>query len=171
MTTSRSGRQALSRRPISSNPAASLLRWPVGIVSQSRAMIGPWLAAKTPTRSAMGGLFPLLEGVQARHEFGLRHAADLEVESQQIGVDARRDRTDVVFEQRLADFRFDFITVDDGGHVGAELRGQLPIVLEIEKQLAKPVVRHRRSLCLPAPTIQHPSYSVSRRNAGSRQGA
>src|SRR4051794_16301062 len=107
-------------------------------------MIGPWLAAKTPTRSAMGGLFPLLKGMQARHELGFRHATDLEVEPQQVGVDARRDRTDVVFEQRLADFRFDFITADDGGHVGAEFRGQLPIVLEIEKKLAQPVVRHRR---------------------------
>ena len=73
--------------------------------------------------------------MQARHELGFRHPADLEVESQQIGVDARRDRTDVVFEERLADFRFDFITADDGGHVGTELRGQLPIVLEIENSL------------------------------------
>ena len=40
-TTSRSGRQALSRRPISSKPAASLSRWGAGIFSQSRAMIGP----------------------------------------------------------------------------------------------------------------------------------
>jgi hypothetical protein len=30
----------------------------------------------------MGGLFPLLEGMQARHELGFRHAADLEVEPQ-----------------------------------------------------------------------------------------
>ena len=41
MTTSRSGRHALSRCPISSNAAASRLRWSFGIVSQSRAMIGP----------------------------------------------------------------------------------------------------------------------------------
>src|SRR6185295_17199212 len=165
MTTSTSGRQALSRRPISSKPAASLLRWPVGIVSQSRAMIGPWLAAKTPTRSAMGSLFRLLEGMQACHELGLWHSADLEVESQQIGVDARRDRTDVVFEQGFADFRFDFITADDGGHVGAELRGQLLIVLEIEKQLAQPVVRHRRSLCAPARRVSriHLTALFSRR--------
>ena len=48
--------------------------------------------------------------MQARHELGFRHPADLEVEPQQIGVDERRDRTDVVFEQRAADFRFDFRT-------------------------------------------------------------
>src|SRR5712691_10818219 len=97
----RSGLHARSRRPISSNPAASLSRWPRGIVSQSRAMIGPWLAAKTPTRLAMGAFFLFLERVQARDEFVLRHAADLEIEAQQIGIDQRRERADVVCEQRL----------------------------------------------------------------------
>src|SRR6476661_6203937 len=134
MTTSKSGRDALSRRPISSNPAASLLRWPAGMVSQSRAMIGPWLAAKTPTRSAMGALFPFVDGVQARDELGFRHAADLEVEPQQIGVHERRDRADVVFQQRLADLRFDFIARDDRGHVGAKLRCKLTVLLQVEEQ-------------------------------------
>jgi hypothetical protein len=44
----------------------------------------------------MGALFPFLQRVQARDELGLRHAADLEVEAQQIGVDQRRDLADVV---------------------------------------------------------------------------
>src|SRR6476646_636560 len=149
MTTSKSGRDALSRRPISSNPAASLLRWPAGIVSQTRAMIGPWLAAKTPTRSAMGALFAFLEGVQARDELGFRHAADLEVEPQEIGVDERRERGDVVFQQRLADVRPDFVAADDGGHVGTIFRCQLAVVLQVEEQFAHPVVGHRRSLPLP----------------------
>ena len=56
----------------------------------------------------MGALFGFLEGVQARDELGFRHAADLEVEPQEIGVDERRERGDVVFQQRLADVRPDF---------------------------------------------------------------
>src|SRR5436190_13870710 len=145
-TTSRSGRHAFRRRPISSKPAASLSRWSRGMVSQSRAMIGPWLAAKTPTSSAMGHLLFLgLQRVQAGDELGLRHAADLEVEAQEIGVDQRRDRADVVVEQRLAQFRLDLVAADYSGHVDAILRRQLRVVLEVEEQLAHPIVRHRRA--------------------------
>src|SRR5262249_59638054 len=108
-----------------SKAALSWSRCAPGIVSQSRAMIGPWLAAKTPTRLAMGVrlLFarrrrlPVLERVQAGDELRLRHAADLEIEAQQVGVDQRRDDADVVHQQRLADVGLDLVAVDDGGHV------------------------------------------------------
>src|SRR5882757_3046595 len=139
MTTRTSGRHARRRRPISSKPALSLSRWSAAILSQSRAMIGPWLAAKTPTRLAMGvallACFPLVAGLfllglqrmQARNELGFRHAADLEVEAQQIGIDQRRDRADVVREQRFAQLRLDVVAIDHAGDVGAVFGRELRI--------------------------------------------
>src|SRR5262245_31214346 len=106
-------------------------------------MIGPWLAAKTPTRSAMGTLFPFLQRMQARDELGLRHAADLEVEAQQIGVNQRRDLADIVLEQCLADVRLDLVAANDARHVGAIFSRQLRVVMQVEEQLAHPVIRHR----------------------------
>ena len=50
--------------------------------------------------------------MQPRDELGLRHAADLEIEAQQIGIDQRRQRGDVVREQRLAKLRLDLVAVD-----------------------------------------------------------
>jgi hypothetical protein len=84
--------------------------------------------------------------VQPGDEFRLRHAADLEIEPQQVGVDQRRDDADIVRQQRFADLRLDLVTVNDAAHVGAVLRGELRIVLQVEEQLAQPVVRHGRSL-------------------------
>src|SRR5262249_8188277 len=109
-------------------------------------MIGPWLAAKTPTRSAIGTPLPSLPRVQARDDGGLRQAADLEVEAQQIGVDERRDLPDVALEQRLADVRLDLVAADDARHVGAIFSRQLRVVMQIEEQLAHPVIGHRRPL-------------------------
>src|SRR5262249_13647428 len=145
MTTSRSGRHALSRRPISSKAAASRSRWSRGMVSQSRAMIGPWLAAKTPTRSAIDLPFPGLERVQPRDELAFRHAADLEVEAQEVGVDQRRDLAHVVLEQRLADVGVDLVALEHGGHIGDKRRRPLRIVLQVEEQLAPPIDSHYSS--------------------------
>src|SRR5262249_57150654 len=142
MTTSRSGRHALSRRPISSKAAASRSRWSRGMVSQSRAMIGPWLAANTPTRSAIDLPFPGLERVQPRDELTFRHAADLEVEAQEVGIDQRRDLAHVVLERGLADVGIDLVALEHGGHIGAILRRPLRIVLPIEEQLAHPEGGH-----------------------------
>src|SRR5262249_56241457 len=126
MTTSRSGRHALSRRPISSKAAASRSRWSRGMVSQSRAMIGPWLAANTPTRSAIDLPFPGLERVQPCDELAFRHAADLEVEAQEVGVDQRRDLAYVVFDQRLADLRLDPPALHPAAHLPPILPRPLP---------------------------------------------
>src|SRR5262245_1373140 len=83
--------------------------------------------------------------MQPRDELAFWHAADLEVEAQQIGVDQWSDLTDVVFEQRLANVRLDLVAREHGGHVGAIFCGELRILLQIEEQLAHPVIGHRRS--------------------------
>src|SRR5262245_52726583 len=115
-TTSRSGRQARSRRPSSSRAAVSRARWSPAIVSQSRAMIGPWLAAKAPTRLAMGTALGFVERIEPRDELLLRHAADLEVEAQQVGIDQRNEGSDVVLEHRFAHLRLELVAIEDGRH-------------------------------------------------------
>src|SRR5579871_57292 len=77
--------------------------------SHSRAIIGPWLAANTPTRLAMMRC-SLLRRLRARNfiepadEFGVLHAADRVVEPQEIGVHMRCDSGNVVGLQRLPQF-------------------------------------------------------------------
>src|SRR5262249_41681033 len=117
------------------------------MVSQSRAMIGPWLAANTPTSSAMCHLLGrlCLQRIEPRYELALGHAADLEVEAQQIGVDQRRKRSDVVDEQRPSHVGLDRVAVDHAGHVGTIIRRQLGVLVQVEEQLAHPVVGHRWS--------------------------
>jgi len=83
--------------------------------------------------------------VQPRDELAFRHAADLEVEAQEVGVDQRRDLAHVVLEQRLADVGVDLVALEHGGHIGAILRRQLRIVLQVEEQLAHPIIGHCRS--------------------------
>src|ERR1700688_4701973 len=110
-----SGRQARSRRPISSNAAVNLARWSRGIVSQSRAMIGPWLAAKIPTSLAMADLRRrggAVHRVQSRHELVLRHAADLKIKTQQVGIDQRRQCGDVVVHEGATNVRLDPVALD-----------------------------------------------------------
>src|SRR5271165_3058354 len=150
MTTRTSGRHARSRNPISSKAAASLSRWSRGIVSQSRAIIGPWLAAKAPTSLAMGAPPHCMSARRAHraqlcYEFGLRHSTYLKIEAQEIGIDERRKTGDVIVKQRLANVRLDLVAVDDSRHVGAILAGEHRIMVQVKEQLAYPVVRHRRS--------------------------
>src|SRR5262249_18885301 len=160
-TTRRAGRQAGGRRPTPSKAPASLSRWSRAIVSQSRAMIGPWLAANAPTRLAMDALLGL-ERVQPGDELVLRHAADLEIKAQQVGVDQRRERADVVLLQRLAELGLDRVALEHGRHVDAIFRRELRVVLQIEEQLAHLIIRHRRSLARFA-TARRRRYDLSLR--------
>src|SRR6516164_6302526 len=120
------------------------------MVAQSRAMIGPWLAANAPTRLAIRGFLHRRRGrlpyrAQLRYELGLRHLAHLKIEAQEIGIDQRGQLADVVLKQRLADLRLDLIAVDDCRHVGAILFGEFCVMLQVEEQLAYPIIRHRCS--------------------------
>src|ERR1700730_5427300 len=115
-------------------------------------MSGGWQAANAPAKLAIGvdrlGLDRLrlhrlgLEGMQARPGFFLRPAADLKVEPQQISVHQRSKHGDIVRKQRLAHRGRDLIAIDRARHVLAEVRRELFIVLQVENQLAQPVVGH-----------------------------
>src|SRR4029077_11266170 len=95
---STSGFAALMRRPTSVIDRVRL-SWFAGLTSfQPRTMSGAWLEANTPTRLAMAGPRGIL-GAGVAHsgeEFGLGHAGDDEIEAQQVGVHARRQKNDVV---------------------------------------------------------------------------
>src|SRR3974390_150475 len=136
------------------------------MVSQSRAMIGPWLAAKAPTSLAMGGLLHgmsarRVHGAQLRYELRLRHSAHLKIKAQEIGVDERRKAGDIVVKQRLANVRLDLVAVDDRAHVGAIFAGEPRIMMQVEEQLAYPIVRHGRS------SFRSAERSGDRRAAGA----
>src|SRR6516165_5387607 len=121
-------------------------------------MSGGWHAANAPAKLAIGmmrlGLDRLgpgspgfarlgLERMQARHEFLLRHAADLKVKPQQISVHERSKDRDIVLDERLAHGRRDLIAIDHARHVHPEIRRKPCIVLQVEEQLAQPIVGHR----------------------------
>src|SRR6516162_2404929 len=80
--------------------------------------------------------------MQARHEFLLRHAANLKIKPQQISVHQRSKDRDIVLAERLAHRGRDLVAVDHACHVPAEVRRELFIVLEVEEQLAQPIVGH-----------------------------
>src|SRR5271154_4407570 len=115
------------------------------MVSQSRAISGPWQAAKTPTSLAIGDLLHFrrcgsIERMQFRDEFSLRHASDLKIKPQQICIDAWREYADVVFKQRFAHFGPDLIAIDDGRSIGAIIRGKISVVLQVKEHFAQPIV-------------------------------
>src|SRR5262249_39876294 len=97
------------------------------------------------TRSAIDLPLFWLQRMQPRDELAFRHATDLEIEAQEIRVDQRRDLAHVVFQQRLADVRLDLVALEHCGHVGAIFGGKLRILLQIEEELAHPVIGHRPS--------------------------
>src|SRR6185503_12603959 len=86
--TSTSGLVSISRLPVRSKPSVTAARVGGVSVSHSRAIIGPWLAAKIPTSLAMARrLFPgVRQLVQPRDELRILHADNRVVEAQQIGV-------------------------------------------------------------------------------------
>src|SRR5882672_467642 len=149
---STSGFAALMRRPTSVIDRVRL-SWFAGLTSfQPRTMSGAWLEANTPTSLAMAGPRGVL-GAGVAHlgeEFALGHAGDDEIEAQEIGVHARREKNDVVALHRLAHLGFQGIAVQDLFPVGAVFRAEGRGALEIEEKLAQPIVSHGSILPRPA---------------------
>src|SRR5690348_16216808 len=144
-----SGLAAFMRSP-SSVIERLRLSWFAALTSfQPRTMSGAWLEANTPTSLAMArprggfrsGIADLLQ------ELRLGHPDDDEVEPQQVGIDPRREEHHVVALDRLAHLGLQGIAVGDLRASGAILRAQGRGALEIEEQLAQPVVSH--ALILP----------------------
>ena len=102
-------------------PPALAFRQRVPITRDNR----PMACRERTDELAMGGTAPCLavERMQARDEFVFRHAADLEIEAQQIGIDQGGDGADVILEQGLAQRRLDLIAVEDVA-MSAEMRRQ-----------------------------------------------
>src|SRR6266508_2289282 len=109
-------------------------------------MSGAWLDANTPTSSAMarsrrrcgpGGPHPF-------QELRFRHAGNHEVEAQKIGVDARSEECDVVALDGGAHFGLQGIAVEDLPPIGPVFFAERSGTLEIEEELAQPVVSHER---------------------------
>src|ERR1700728_1235629 len=134
---STSGRAALTRRPSSSNEAVSQSRVGELNLSQSRAISGPWLAAKAPTSSAMLGL---LQRVQTRQQIRLAHAADTEIEAQQIGVRVAHQYGHIIREDRGADFGPKRIAVENWAAILPPRRHVVGIPAQIEHHSAEPVI-------------------------------
>src|SRR5258705_9811047 len=85
-------------------------------------------------------------------EFGLGHAGDDEVETQQIGIDPRGEEYHVIALDRLAHLGLQRIAVQDLLPAGAVLLAQWRGALKIEEKFAQPIVSHASILpCCPVP--------------------
>src|SRR5665213_3136905 len=115
-------------------------------LSHSRTITGPWLAAKTPTSSAMrrpAGIGVLASYLPQELRFG--HADVTEVEPQQIGVGQPGQCGDVASPHRSLDLRLQAIAVHDALGIGGETPADLGL-LHLEEEAAQPVVAHRDDL-------------------------
>src|SRR6185436_5519550 len=106
-----------------------------GTRCHSRTISGPWLAANAPTRLAI---------VQLADELVILHAGGEEVVAQQIGIGARGQERHVVRGDRLLHALIERIARQHPVALGTELGAQR-WRLQIEEQLAEPIVAHYRS--------------------------
>src|SRR5437763_1789183 len=129
---SASGVAALSRRPSSRYAALMRRCCSAGTRCHSRMMSGPWLAANAPTRLAM---------IEAPDEFVVLHAGGEEVIAQEIRIGARREERHVVLGDRPLHALIERVARQHFFPLAAELRRRRRR-LQIEEQLAQPVVTH-----------------------------
>src|SRR4051812_33689760 len=111
---------------------------------QPRTTSGAWLDAKTPASSAMAGPRGGIGAGRAHlaEELRVGHAAHDEIEAQQIRVDPRGEERDVVLLHRGAHLGLQGIALQDLAAVGAVLGAQRRRALQVEEELAQPVVSH-----------------------------
>src|SRR6186997_3130869 len=93
-------------------------------------------------RQRLLGLSTTGHFIQPPDELGVAHAADCEVEPQQIGVDVRRQRREIVAQHRAAKLRAQRIARQHGLTILLVLRRKLWL-LNVEEQLVEPIVSHR----------------------------
>src|SRR4051812_15768048 len=109
-----------------------------------RTTSGAWLDAKTPASSAMTGPRGGIGAGRAHlaEELRVGHAAHDEIEAQQIRVDPRREERHVVLLHRRAHLGLQGIAVQDFPAVGAVFGAERGRALQVEEELAQPVVSH-----------------------------
>src|SRR5882762_1904168 len=115
-------------------------------------MSGAWLEANTPTSLAMARPRRRVGpgGPHFFQEVRLRHPGDHEIEPEQVGVDPRREKRDVVALDRSAHLGLQGIAVEDLLPVGAVFVAERSGTLEIEEELAQPIVSHGRYFAMSA---------------------
>src|SRR5258708_37709502 len=80
--------------------------------------------------------------VQSPDELLVLHAEGEEVVAKQIGIGARREKRRIIFGERLLDALIERIARQHLVALGAEL-GRQRRRLQVEEQLAEPVIAHR----------------------------
>src|SRR5256885_13228083 len=119
---------------------------------QPRMMSGAWLEANTPTSLAMArprrSVGP--GGPHLFQEIRLGHSRDHEIEPEQIRVDPPREERDVVALDRRPHLGLEGIAVEDLLPVGAVFAAERRGALEIEEELAEPVISHGRYFAMSA---------------------
>src|SRR5882672_8569095 len=150
---STSGFAALMRPPSSVIDRVRLSLFAALTSFQPRTMSGAWLAAYTPTSLAMAGPSRRFGSGVAHlfQELGLGHPGDHEIEAQQVGIDPRGEEDHVIALDRLAHLRLEGIAVQNLAPVGAVLFAERSGALEIEEELAQPIVSH--GVILPWPRV------------------
>src|SRR5499427_3731321 len=135
ISTITSGLAALMRRP-SSVIERARLSWFAALTSfQPRMISGAWLDANTPTSLAMAGpRRGFRPGVaHLAQKLRLGHPGDDEVEAQQVGVDARCEKCDIVALDCLAHLGLQGIAIQDLLAVCTVFRPQGRRALKIEE--------------------------------------
>src|SRR5712691_9088227 len=107
-------------------------------------MSGAWLEANTPASLAMARPRRRVGpgGPHFFQEIRLGHSCDHEIEPEQVRVDPRREERDVVALNRGAHFGLQGIAVENLLPVGAVFVAERSGTLEIEEELAQPIVSH-----------------------------
>src|SRR5579859_2937665 len=116
-----------------------------GTRCHSRMMSGPWLAAKAPTRLAIGIAARTLARrtlSEPPDEFIVLHAGGEEVVAQEIRVGARGEEGHVVLGDRLLDALLQRVPGENGLPIRAKL-GRSRGRLQVEEELREPVVAHQ----------------------------
>src|SRR5438874_1326284 len=115
-------------------------------------MSGAWLEANTPARLAMARPRRRVGpgGPHFFQEIGLGHAGDHKIKPEEVRVDPGCEERDVVALDRRPHLGLQGIAVEDILPVGAVFVAERSGALEIEEELAQPIVSHGRYFAMSA---------------------